>query len=123
MKVDKLHVLLVAVSLLGAGCASQPTQMQKAAAQAAATNAAPNNAQAAAATATKEDAGPFRKVVRDGNTLYCDPSPRTGTRMSKPYCLTEAQYADWKEKNAALKEDMRRGSVGITTDNRDPGPR
>ena len=112
----KLHVLLTVSALLLAACESQPTQMQKAAAEAAAKKEA-------AAAASGEDAGPFRKVVRDGTTVYCDPSPRTGTRMSKPYCLTQAQYDDWKEKNAVLKEDMRRGSVGITTDNRDPGPR
>jgi hypothetical protein len=114
MKIEKLHVMLAVVTLLLAACESQPTQMQKAAAEAA--------AKKDAAAAGEE--GPFRKVVRDdGTTLYCDPSPRTGTRMSKPYCLNESQYADWKEKNASMKEDMRRGSVGVTTSNRDPGPR
>lgn len=114
MNMEKPLVVFAAALLLAA-CQSQPTQMQKAAAEAAAKNDA-------AATAAGEE-GPFRKVVRDGATYYCDPTPRTGTRMSKPYCLNENQYADWKEKNAAMKEDMRRGGVGVTTSNRDPGPR
>jgi hypothetical protein len=114
MKVERLHVMLGVTALLLAACESRPTEMQKAAAESA--------AKKDAASASGED-GPFRKVVRDGATYYCDPSPRTGTRMSKPYCLNESQYADWKEKNTAMKEDMQRGSVGITTSNRDPGPR
>ena len=112
-----MHKLFLAITtaLMLAACQSQPTQMQKAAAEAAAKK------EGAAGAAGEE--GPFRKVVRNGATYYCDPSPRTGTRMSKPYCLNENQYAEWKEKNAAMKEDMQRGSVGITTSNRDPGPR
>ncbi len=110
MKVEKLHLSLV-VSVLLAGCASQPTQMQKAAAEAAAKKSG---------TYTKEDTGPFRKVVRDGKNLYCDNGPQLGSKLAKPYCLTEDQYAQWKEANARTKDDMRRGSNMITTENRDP---
>jgi hypothetical protein len=110
MKVEKLHVSLVIAALL-AGCASQPTQMQKAAAEAAAKKSG---------TYTKEDTGPFRKVVRDGKNLYCDNGPQLGSKLAKPYCLTEDQYAQWKETNATIKDDMRRGSNMITTENRDP---
>ena len=135
MKVDKLHVSklpvsLVAAVLLAAGCASQPTQPEKAATAASATAptagavsspAAKTSTQAA--TSSSDSSGQFKKVVRDGQTFYCDRNPRTGSRMSKPYCLNEDQYAAWKEQNDAMKEDIRRNSNPINTSNRDPGPR
>lgn len=57
---------------------------------------------------------------RDNNN---DNTGWNAMKVDKLHCLTENQYADWKEKNAAMKDDMRRGSVGVTTSNRDPGPR
>src|SRR5262245_14417605 len=105
----KLHVSLAIAALL-AGCASQPTQMQKAAAEAAAKKAG---------TYKQEDTGPFRKVVRDGTSFYCENGPQLGSKLAKPRCLTEEQYTQWKENNATLRDDMRRGSNMITTDNRD----
>ena len=145
MKVDKLHVLLVAASMFAAGCASQPTQPEKPATASAAATAVPTAAAASAASAkarapatgasastststqgassSSDSTGQFKKVVRDGQTLYCDRNPRTGSRMSKPYCLNEAQYAAWKEQNDRLKDEIQRNSNPINTSNRDPGPR
>lgn len=112
MRVEKLHALLLATSLLAAGCASQPTQMQKAAAEAAAKKAG---------TYKKEDTGPFRKVVRDGKTFYCDNGPTLGSKLAKAYCMNEDQYAQWKETNATIKQDIDRNSRAISTNNGDPG--
>jgi hypothetical protein len=140
MKVDKLHVFLVAASLLAAGCASQPTQAPQSAVAsapgaptgAASTAASAKPAAAAsgggtstqpATTSSSDSTGQFKKVERDGKTFYCDHNPRTGSRMSKPYCLNEDQYAAWKEQNDALKDEIRRNSNPINTSNRDPGPR
>ena len=151
MKGDKLHVLLVAASMFAAGCASQPTQPEKPATASAAATAVPTAAAASAASAkarapatgasastsaststststqgassSSDSTGQFKKVVRDGQPLYCDRNPRTGSRMSKPYCLNEAQYAAWKEQNDRLKDEIQRNSNPINTSNRDPGPR
>src|SRR5262245_35242316 len=103
-------LIIVVAALLAASCASQPTQMQIAAKEAAARKAG---------TYKQEDTGPYRKVVRDGKTLYCETGPQLGSKLAKPVCLTEAQYAQWKENNATIRDDMRRGSNMITTDNRD----
>jgi hypothetical protein len=134
MKVDKPHVFLVAASLFAAGCASQPMQPEKpaavptaAAAPTAASTAVTASAAARtgtqAASASSDSTGQFKKVERDGKTFYCDRNPRTGSRMSKPYCLNEDQYAAWKEQNDAIKDEIRRNSNPINTSNRDPGPR
>ena len=103
VKVEKLHVSLV-VAVLLAGCASQPTQMQKAAAEAAAKKSG---------TYTKEDTGPFRKVVRDGKNLYCDNGPQLGSKLAKPYCLTEDQYAPvrWSHQLDLLAERLHRDTL------------
>ena len=115
---DKLRVLLVAASMFFAGCASQPTQPEKPATASAAASGTQQ-----ATSSSSDSTGQFKKVVRDGQTLYCDRNPRTGSRMSKPYCLNEDQYAAWKEQNEAMKEEIRRNSNPINTSNRDPGPR
>ena len=115
MRVDKLHASLVALFL--AGCASQPTQPEKPAAASAAATAAPTS------NSSSDSTGQFKKVERDGKRFYCDRNPRTGSRMAKPYCLNEDQYAAWKEQNDAIKDEIRRNSNPINTSNRDPGPR
>ena len=128
MNMQKLHVMLIATSLL-AGCASQPVPTQKAAnasaASSAATAASPVSTATAASPATAagtEDDGPFRKIVRDGKTLYCDNGDRLGSRMARPRCLTEDQYAAWKENNRNTRDELDRVRDSAAGAARTPGP-
>jgi len=116
MKISKLHGMLIAVSLF-AGCTSQPTEAPKVPAAAATAKAA-----TATTAAEQEDSGPFRKVQRGGKTLYCDNGPQLGSRMAKPRCLTEDQFAAWKENNQNRQDELGRVRDSSAGAARAPGP-
>jgi hypothetical protein len=119
MKIEKPCTILIATALLAA-CASQPPATAQ---QTAAPTAKPAAAASAASAAGNKDTGPFHRVVRDGQTLYCDDGPQLGSRMARPRCLTEAQFQQWQEQNAYYKEEVERGKANaITSGTRDPGP-
>jgi len=126
MKTQKLHVMLIATSLLAA-CASQPAQPPKATSATAASSTAAaassaSNAAAASATGAAENEDGFRKVERGGRTLYCDKGDQLGSRMARPRCLTEDQYAAWKENNKNRQDELDRVRDASAGAARAPGP-
>jgi predicted small lipoprotein YifL len=117
MKAGNIQWGLVALSFL-AGCASQGPVTQ----EPPAVSAAPAAASAKPAENLREE-GAFKRVVRNGKTLYCDNSPSLGTRMSKPRCLNEADYERWRVTNRAIIDEMERAPRGPLVEKGELPPR
>jgi hypothetical protein len=138
MKAGNIQWGLVALSIL-AGCASQGPEKQEPSAASAATAAASAKPAAASANPAAAPAKPaavavtpaeklreegaFKRVVRNGKTLYCDSSPSLGTRMSKPRCLNEADYERWRVTNRAIIDEMERAPRGPLVEKGELPPR
>jgi hypothetical protein len=118
----RIHVAAV-VALLMAGCSSQPTAGSSTAAPApvpaaaAAKGTAPPAVPApepyvAARPAEERQKTPpgYKSVERNGQVFYCKAASQTGTRFTRPVCLTPEQYAATERASAEMRESMQRRS-------------
>jgi hypothetical protein len=51
-------------------------------------------------------AGNYRRVVRNGQTLYCQRDTPTGTRMMQETCLTQAEMDAQEEKARSFTQGV-----------------
>lgn len=121
-----MHKHLFALSLLAlAGCAAEPAKppstavvyAPRAAAAPAAPPAAPVVVKSPEADQVFRSTG-FRIEMHGNDKMYCRDDKQTGSRIATRHtCLTEVQFASWKEdaaRNAQRAVDQVRGSTAAS---------
>ncbi|HTU66237.1 MAG TPA: hypothetical protein VMF52_09815 [Steroidobacteraceae bacterium] len=108
---------LATAAVLATGCASQPASSPAPAATAsvpAPAAAAATEADAASNMEKKfqDAARSYKKVEKDGKTLYCKREKVIGTTIPSMQCLTEIQLRNQVENTEELRRKMRNSTGG-----------